>query len=67
MLSKEEGPEGGLSTGSVLIIVVLVLTLLYFGGGMLTLKLLRGAEGKEMIPNIDFWMDLPYLVRVNNT
>uniref|UniRef100_A0A1B6M2D3 Autophagy-related protein 27 n=1 Tax=Graphocephala atropunctata TaxID=36148 RepID=A0A1B6M2D3_9HEMI len=59
----EEGPSGGISTGSVLVIMLLVFTLVYFVGGMLTLRLLRGAEGREMIPNIDFWMDLPYLVR----
>ncbi|XP_054262706.1 uncharacterized protein LOC128986380 [Macrosteles quadrilineatus] len=63
LLSTEEGPSGGLSMGSVLVIMLLVFTLVYFGGGMLTLRILRGAEGKEMIPNIDFWTDLPYLVR----
>lgn len=56
---------GGLSTGSVLVIMFMVFILVYFGGGMLTLRLLRGAEGREMIPNIDFWSDLPYLVRVS--
>ncbi|XP_046664503.1 uncharacterized protein LOC124357103 [Homalodisca vitripennis] len=61
--TADEGPPGTLSTGSVLVIMLLVFTLVYFVGGMLTLRLLRGAEGREMIPNIDFWMDLPYLVR----
>uniref|UniRef100_A0A1B6GPE9 Mannose-6-phosphate receptor domain-containing protein n=1 Tax=Cuerna arida TaxID=1464854 RepID=A0A1B6GPE9_9HEMI len=63
LFTPEEGPPGALSIGSVLVIMLLVFTLVYFVGGMLTLRLLRGAEGREMIPNIDFWMDLPYLVR----
>ena len=40
-------------------------TTLYFVGGAVTLKLLRGAEGREMIPNYDFWVDLPNLVSVS--
>jgi len=52
----------GLSVGSVLVIVFFVFTTLYFVGGAVALKLLRGAEGREMIPNHDFWVDLPNLV-----
>jgi hypothetical protein len=54
--------KDGLSTGSVLVILFFVFTTLYFVGGAIALKLLRGAEGKEMIPNYDFWADLPHLV-----
>jgi hypothetical protein len=55
----------GLSTGSVLVIVFFVFTILYFVGGAVALKFLRGAQGREMIPNYDFWVDLPNLVRVS--
>ncbi|XP_075213007.1 uncharacterized protein LOC142319520 [Lycorma delicatula] len=55
--------ESGLSGGSLLVLIFIVLSATYFGGGILTLKLIRGAEGKEMIPNYEFWADLPYLVR----
>lgn len=54
-----------LSTGSILVILFFVFTTLYFAGGALVLKLLRGAEGREMIPNYDFWVDLPKLVNVS--
>ncbi|XP_069673275.1 uncharacterized protein [Periplaneta americana] len=53
----------GLSTGSVLVIIFITFTLLYFVCGAIALKLLRGAEGREMIPNYDFWVDLPNLVK----
>ncbi|XP_068084157.1 uncharacterized protein [Anabrus simplex] len=52
-----------LSTGSVLVIMFIVFSSLYFVGGALALKLLRGAEGREMIPNYDFWVSLPGLVK----
>jgi hypothetical protein len=57
--------DKGLSTGSVLVIIFFVFIILYFVGGAVALRLLRGAEGKEMIPNYDFWVDLPNLVRVS--
>ncbi|KAK7863225.1 hypothetical protein R5R35_001439 [Gryllus longicercus] len=56
-------PQGHLSTGSVLVIMFIVFSSLYFVGGALVLKLLRGAEGREMIPNYDFWVSLPGLVK----
>ncbi|RZF34770.1 hypothetical protein LSTR_LSTR007822 [Laodelphax striatellus] len=55
--------DEAMSTGSKLIIIFLVLFSAYFGGGVLALKYIRGAEGFEMIPNYEFWSDLPYLVR----
>ncbi|XP_022201467.2 uncharacterized protein LOC111058271 [Nilaparvata lugens] len=55
--------EDEMSTGSKLIIIFLVLFAAYFGGGVLALKYIRGAEGFEMIPNYEFWSDLPSLVR----
>ncbi|XP_034935754.1 uncharacterized protein [Chelonus insularis] len=53
----------GLSTGSVLVILFLVFSSLYFIGGAMALKFFRGAVGWELIPNYDFWSDLPVLVR----
>nr|CAD7602591.1 unnamed protein product [Timema genevievae] len=55
--------HSGLSTGSLLVILFITFSSIYFFGGVLALKLLRGAEGKEMIPNYDFWADVPYLCR----
>nr|CAD7458391.1 unnamed protein product [Timema tahoe] len=57
-------PHSGLSTGSLLVILFITFSSVYFFGGVLALKLLRGAEGKEMIPNYDFWADVPYLCRL---
>ncbi|GJQ72439.1 hypothetical protein Trydic_g3515 [Trypoxylus dichotomus] len=54
---------GGLSTGSVLIVLLFIGCVLYFVGGALVLHCIRGARGKEMIPNIDFWQNLPSLVK----
>ncbi|XP_046741775.1 uncharacterized protein LOC124408691 [Diprion similis] len=53
----------GLSTGSVLVIILFIFSGIYFLGGALALKLLRGATGWEMLPNQKFWFDLPALVR----
>ncbi|XP_021922901.1 uncharacterized protein LOC110831330 isoform X2 [Zootermopsis nevadensis] len=58
-----QNSDEGLSTGSVLVIIFFVFTILYFVGGAVALRLLRGAEGRELIPNYDFWVDLPNLVR----
>ncbi|XP_019880812.2 uncharacterized protein LOC109608724 [Aethina tumida] len=51
------------STGSVLVILFVVACLIYFVGGALVLHFLRGAQGLEMIPNIDFWRQLPGLIK----
>ncbi|XP_053982350.1 uncharacterized protein LOC128878289 [Hylaeus volcanicus] len=53
----------GLSTGSMLVIFFFVFTGMYFIGGAIALKLLRGATGLEMIPNHEFWVELPSLIR----
>ncbi|XP_017888763.1 cation-dependent mannose-6-phosphate receptor-like [Ceratina calcarata] len=52
----------GLSTGSLLLIYFFVFSGIYFVGGAMALKFLRGATGWEMIPNHKFWMDLPSLI-----
>ncbi|CAD1468069.1 unnamed protein product, partial [Heterotrigona itama] len=52
-----------LSVGSTLLIYFSVAFGVYFIGGALTLKLLRGATGWEMMPNHEFWRSLPSLVK----
>ncbi|KRT82447.1 hypothetical protein AMK59_3546 [Oryctes borbonicus] len=54
---------GGLSTGSVLIVLLFIGCVFYFVGGAIVLHCIRGARGKEMIPNIDFWQNLPSLIK----
>lgn len=41
-----------------------VLLALYIVGGIVFLYYVRGARGKEVIPNYEFWMELPLLIRV---
>ncbi|KAH9524733.1 hypothetical protein Btru_027646 [Bulinus truncatus] len=55
--------SGGLSVGSVLVILFFVLLLIYLVGGVLFLKYVRKAEGIEVIPNVEFWKDLPSLIK----
>lgn len=40
-----------------------VLIVVYFVGGALFLKFARGAEGMDIIPNREFWSDLPTLCK----
>jgi len=56
------GSAGGISAGTVLLIITLVLMTCYFAGGILFQKLKRGATGKEIIPCAGFWFGLPGLV-----
>ncbi|XP_050454779.1 uncharacterized protein LOC126853227 [Cataglyphis hispanica] len=56
-------PHKGLSIGSVLVILFFTIAGIYFIGGIITLRILRGATGWEMLPNHDFWSKLPLLVR----
>ena len=37
---------------------------MYLVAGVLFNKFNKGASGKEVIPNINFWMDFPLLVKV---
>ncbi|KAG5882995.1 hypothetical protein JTB14_033452 [Gonioctena quinquepunctata] len=53
----------GLSGGSVFLIILIVVGAIYFVGGALILYFIRGARGQEMIPNVDFWKNLPGLVK----
>ncbi|XP_022099027.1 uncharacterized protein LOC110983780 isoform X2 [Acanthaster planci] len=51
--------SSGLSSGSILCIIFSVLVLVYFIGGTCFMKFVRGASGKDAIPNADFWTELP--------
>ncbi|KAF5276715.1 hypothetical protein FQR65_LT16228 [Abscondita terminalis] len=53
----------GLSIGSTLLIICTTIFGVYLIGGVVVLHFLRGARGKEMIPNVDFWTGLPGLVK----
>nr|XP_058944985.1 uncharacterized protein LOC131773037 [Pocillopora verrucosa] len=56
--------SGGLSTGSILLIVFFPLVLIYFIAGLLYNKIHKGVSSfPEMIPNHSFWGDVPFLVK----
>eukprot|EP00457_Paulinella_chromatophora_P013937 gb/GEZN01014300.1/.p1 GENE.gb/GEZN01014300.1/~~gb/GEZN01014300.1/.p1 ORF type:complete len:289 (+),score=18.62 gb/GEZN01014300.1/:81-869(+) len=55
--------EGGLSSGSVLLILIIPGAALYFVIGFLYKSKTQGTSGVESIPNIDFWRSLPQLVK----
>jgi len=54
---------GGGGGGVVFIIIFFSLFGVYFIGGALFMKFARGASGKEIIPNVEFWADLPSLIK----
>ncbi|KAH8039385.1 hypothetical protein HPB51_006405 [Rhipicephalus microplus] len=58
--------SGGLSTGSVLLILFFVALLIYFVGGVLVNRN-NGAQGVEMIPHLQFWKELPSLIVVGSS
>ncbi|KAG8197445.1 hypothetical protein JTE90_014927 [Oedothorax gibbosus] len=55
--------EHHLSGGSVLVIIFLIFVSLYLILGIVHSSLTRGAHGWELIPNYEFWMEFPLLVR----
>ncbi|XP_045168083.1 cation-dependent mannose-6-phosphate receptor-like isoform X2 [Mercenaria mercenaria] len=57
------GSSGGISGGSVLLIIFFVLLAVYLATGVAFNKFRRSASGKELIPNLNFWTELPALVR----
>lgn len=54
---------GGLSFGSILCIIFVVVVVVYLVAGVLINKFARGATGAELIPNQAFWADLPSLIK----
>ncbi|XP_071965147.1 uncharacterized protein [Antedon mediterranea] len=51
----------GLSTGSILLLIFFPTLIIYFLLGIILNKL-GGANGKELIPNYEFWNSLPGLI-----
>jgi hypothetical protein len=41
-----------------------VVLVIYLVAGILFMKYKRGATGKEVIPNVEFWSSLPGLIKV---
>eukprot|EP00004_Rigifila_ramosa_P007937 TRINITY_DN19122_c0_g1_i1.p2 TRINITY_DN19122_c0_g1~~TRINITY_DN19122_c0_g1_i1.p2 ORF type:complete len:229 (+),score=46.03 TRINITY_DN19122_c0_g1_i1:3-689(+) len=54
--------SGGLSGGSIFLIIFFVGTFLYCAGGVVYNQR-QGVTGIEMVPNIQFWRELPGLVK----
>ena len=55
-------PGGGkkkISGGSVFLIIFFVGGAVYLAAGMLYKRQRMGVEGVEMVPNIDFWREVP--------
>ncbi|KAL8609835.1 hypothetical protein ACOMHN_020670 [Nucella lapillus] len=53
----------GLGTGYILFILFFVFIIVYWVGGILYMKFVRRAEGLEIIPNYEFWKELPLLIQ----
>ncbi|GBM40629.1 hypothetical protein AVEN_251001-1 [Araneus ventricosus] len=54
-------PSHGLSTGSKLLIAFFTIVLAYFLIGIVW-NFCNGAHGTELVPNVDFWNELPKLI-----
>ena len=39
--------------------------MVYFIAGVVFMKFVKKAEGKEVIPNVSFWAALPVLIKVS--
>jgi cation-dependent mannose-6-phosphate receptor len=55
--------DEGMSGGSVFTLLFFTALAIYFGGGILLRRFMRGAEGVEQIPHYAFWADLPNLIK----
>ncbi|XP_060596678.1 uncharacterized protein LOC132750682 [Ruditapes philippinarum] len=55
--------DGGLSTGSVLLIIFFVLLFVYLAAGITFNKVWRDVKGLEVLPNVDMWTSLLALIR----
>ena len=55
---SKKGPSGG----TIILIIVAVFTFVYFLGGAVYKRVVVGAVGIQMIPNIGFWSSLPGLI-----
>ncbi|KAL4222526.1 hypothetical protein ACF0H5_018565 [Mactra antiquata] len=57
------GTAGGLSAGSLILVILATFVFIYLVGGTLFLALGRNARGTEMVPNVSFWTSLPGLIK----
>jgi len=57
------GSSDALSGGSVFLIIFFVGAFVYVAGGCLYKHVKQGTSGVESCPNIDFWRDLPGLIK----
>ncbi|XP_025095147.1 uncharacterized protein LOC112564505 isoform X2 [Pomacea canaliculata] len=55
--------SAGLSGGSVVLIVLVAMLLVYIVGGVVFQVGVRKASGKEIIPNYTWWSSLPALIK----
>lgn len=62
-VQPNSGGSGGPSTGTILVIIFFVVLVVYLVAGVLFMKYRRGATGREVIPNIEFWSSLPGLIK----
>jgi hypothetical protein len=58
------GPAGGMGGGWIFIIILICVSVVYVIGGIVFLKFVQKKEGSEIVPNKDFWMAIPGLVKV---
>jgi len=57
------GGNKGLSAGSIILIVLLCLVVVYIVAGVLVNRFLRHQQGLDLIPQKEFWFGLPFLVK----
>jgi len=55
--------QEGLSGGAIILIVLLVCVVVYLVGGVLVNRYVRHKEGPDLLPNREFWIMLPGLVK----
>jgi len=60
---KNSGGGGGLSGGWVFVIILLVSFFVYCAAGIAFMRIRKGATGAAMIPNVEFWKELPGLMK----
>ncbi|XP_052808889.1 uncharacterized protein LOC128237406 [Mya arenaria] len=56
---KPGGGGGGIGGGTIFLIILLVIIAVYVIGGVAFQKFVRKAQGKEIIPNYEFWSNTP--------
>ncbi|ESO96336.1 hypothetical protein LOTGIDRAFT_174858 [Lottia gigantea] len=61
--SSPSNEDEGISTGTILCILLLVGGFLYIALGMAFMRTRRQASGAEMIPNRNFWTAIPGLIK----